>query len=203
MTHDVTIYTSAYTPVTFPSQCCVCLEPATTTAPVMIRHRKIRMSRTRRTAIFYPVELPYCAAHGAQAHLLRRYDMRATIGLIIAAVMALFCIELVLGRGLRAIGPLVWYGITLLLMAVLAVTAVAIYTGGRWVLKRHYPATVSHVYRESLGVRIATRLVGRPKEGEAVTFAITFTFSNAAFADLMAALHNTQAQPTPDVFAHE
>lgn len=203
MTHDVTIYINAYTPVRFPPHCCVCLEPATTTAPVMIRHRKVRMSRTRKTAIFYPLELPYCAAHGAQADLLQRYDTRATIGLFVAAVVALFCIELVVGKGLRLIGPLAWYGATLLLMALLAVTAVAVYTGGRWVLKQRYPATASHVYREGLGVRTSTRLAGRPKEGEAVKFAITFTFSNAAFADLMATLHNAQAHPTQDVFAQD
>jgi hypothetical protein len=197
MASDVTIYAHPYTPVTFPSRCCYCLEPATTTVPITVANRKIRVSRTRTTSITYPVQVPYCASHGAQARRLQRYDKRATIVLFIAAVLALFMIQLSTGGALRAIGPLVWYGATVLMAALLAIGAVLIYVGGRRLLQRRYPATADHTYRGGLGISAATRLARRPTEGAALLLAITFTFHNDRFANIMAALHNTQARPTP------
>lgn len=196
MASDVTIYAHPYTPVKFPSRCCYCLEPATTTVPVTVAHRKLRVSRTRTTSITYPLQMPYCATHGAQARRLQQYDRRATIVLIIAAAVTLFVIQLLLGRALRAYGALVWYGATLLMIALLALGVVWLYAIGRWLLKRRYPATADHVYRGGLGVSTATRLARRPAEGEPVVLAITVTCHNEAFATLLAALHDTQARPT-------
>lgn len=53
MASDVTISAHPYTPVRFPPSCCYCLEPATTTVPVMISDRKVRVSRTCTTSITY------------------------------------------------------------------------------------------------------------------------------------------------------
>jgi hypothetical protein len=201
MMSDVTIHAPPYTPVRFPERCCYCLEPASTAVPVTVAARSVRVSRTRKTSIVYAVQLPYCAAHGAQARLLQRYDRRATIILFVAAALALFGIQLAVGGALRAIGPLVWYGTTLLMMVVLAIGAALLYMGGRRLLRRRYPATADHVYRGGLGASTSTRLFRKPKDDEALLLAITFTFHNAAFADLMAALHNTQARPSQDPFA--
>jgi hypothetical protein len=122
--------------------------------------------------------------------------------LFIAASLALFGIQLIAGSALRTSGALLWYCATLLMMALLALGAVALYAGGRWLLQRRYPATADHVYRRALGVGTTTRLARRPAEGEPVVLAITFSFHNDLFATVMAALHGTQARPTQEPPGH-
>lgn len=197
MASDVTIYAHPYTPVPFPPRCCYCLEPASASVPVTVADRKVRVSRTRSTSIVYPVQLPYCADHAEQARALQRYDRRATIGLFVAASVALVGIQLAVGGALRMGGALLWYCATLLIMALLALGAMALYAGGRRLLGRRHPAAADHSYRGGLGVSTTARLARRPGEGEAILLAITFTFHNDAFAAMVAALHGAEARPTP------
>jgi hypothetical protein len=197
MASDVTIQSRPRAPIALPPICCYCLEPATTTYPVLVWREKIRTSPHTKVKMSYPIQVPYCAAHGREARLFGRYDLAATIVLSVAAVVLLIVIELTLGRMLRAVGTLIWWCSTVLVMVLLAVGGAGIYTVGRKLLQRRYPAMAGHYYTGSLGVKTRTRVAMRPTQESELILAITFTFGNDAFAAQVAALHATESRATP------
>jgi hypothetical protein len=140
------------------------------------------------------MQMPYCAAHGREARLFDRYDRASTVVLFIAAALLLAVIDLTLGRMLRTLGSAIWWCSTVLVMALLALGGVGIYTVGRKLVQRRYPAMAGHHYTGSLGVKTHTRLASQPTKGSELILAVTFTFNNDDFAARVAALHGTEAR---------
>jgi hypothetical protein len=197
MASDVTIHSRPRMQITLPPLCCYCLEPATTTYPVLVWRKKIRTGPHTKVKMSYPIQVPYCAAHGREARLFGRYDRASTIVLFIAAAMLLIVIDLTLGRMLRTIGEVIWWCSTVLVMALLAIGGVGIHAAGRKLLQRRHPAMAGHYYTGSLGVKTHTRVARQPAKGSDLILAVTFTFSNDDFAARVAALHATESRAAP------
>lgn len=195
MASNVTIHSPPYVQIALPPICCYCLEPATTTYPVSVRVRKVRTGKHTRMTFSYPVQVPYCAAHGREARLFNRYDNASTIVLFVAGVVLWVLIELMVGRPLRTMGSGFWWCSSLILMILLAVGGAGIYVAGRKLLQRRYPALAGHYYTGSLGAKTAARVARRPPQDSDLILAVTFTFSNDDFAAQVAALHGTEAHP--------
>lgn len=194
MASEVTVESRPHAPVAFPPRCCYCLAPATTTHPVRVQLPKVRTGRYTRARFAFPVAVPYCAAHGADARRFDRFDSLATAGLFAGAIVLLVAFELTAGAALRAMGAAIWWCATVLVMAALGVGGALIYVGLRRMLRRRYPAADAHSYSGTLGVRTASRALPRADPRAELAVAITFTFSNDAFAAEMAALHGVEAR---------
>lgn len=194
MASDVTIHTRPRAPIALPPICCYCLEPATTTYPVLVWRNKIRTGPYTKVKKSYPVQVPYCAAHGQDARRFGRYDRVSTVVLFIVAGVLLFISDLTLGAWLRSLGGVIWWCSTVLIMALLALGGVGLYVAGRKFLHRRYPAMAGHYYTGSLGVKTETRAANQPAQSFDLVLAITFTFSNDDFAAQVAALHGTESK---------
>ena len=106
----------------------------------------------------YALPVPYCDAHGCAARCLSRYDRVATVALVIVGIALLIGVELTIGRILRKLGGVVWWGATVLAIALLTFSGAVVHQVGRRLLQRRYLAPANHLYDGSLGVTTAARV---------------------------------------------
>lgn len=199
MASEVTIHSHPYAQIAFPPVCCSCLEPATTTHPLVVRLRKVRTGPHTKVSFSYPLQVPYCAIHGREARFFSRYDQVSTIGLCIACALLVGVFDLTVGGTLRATGPIIWWCSIVLVITLLAIGGVALYIGGRKLLQRRYPAIASHYYTGSLGAKAHAHVTKRAPHTSDLELAITLTFHNDDFARQVAALHKTEARPAQNL----
>jgi hypothetical protein len=195
MASNVTIHCRPGEPLALPSVCCYCMAPATETHPVYAWLRKVRVSRHVRMRRPYPIQMPYCAAHAANARRFRNFDHVATVLLFVVVAVLLAAIDLTLGQALRAINGALWWCSTVLVMALLAAGATSGYHLARRLLRGRYPALAGHFYRGSLGVWAYTERAYQAADGSGLVLVERFSFHNPAFAQRVAALHGVEARP--------
>lgn len=189
MPSEVTLHLSPHTPVAFPPICCVCLAPATTTHPVQVWMYKVRYPPHLKVTRRYPLPVPYCEAHGRAARHLSRYERGATLALVIAGIALLIVAELTLGRFLRELGGIAWWGATVLAIALLTFSGAVAHQVGRRLLQHRSLAPAHHLNDGSLGVATTARVVRHASPAATPLLAVTFTFANDTFAAQVAALH--------------
>lgn len=198
MPSQVTIHCEPHAPVAFPPACCVCLAPATTTRPVDVWMHKARYPARLKVTARYQLPAPYCAAHGAAAARLRRYDRAAAAALLILGAALLVAAELTAGPALRDLGAAAWWGATVLAIALLALAGAVIHQLGRRLIQRPHLAPAAHLADGALAVATAAQVARHATPASAPTLALTLTFANDEFAAQFAAQHGAEARPRSD-----
>lgn len=193
MASDVTIRCRPHDHIAFPSLCCYCLEPATTTHAMLVRVRNMRTDAHTKLSFAFPVKVPYCETHKQQTELFSRYRLIAIITLSAIAIVLAIILDIMFSRILQVNGLMLWC-VNILSWVLLGAGGVGVYQLGRKLLQRRHPTLADYSYSGGLGVTPSLKVVypqGVPHEPQ---LSLTFTFRNNDFARYMAALHNTEAR---------